>query len=147
MKLYVASSWRNTYYPDVVKRLQAEGFECYDFRNPAPGNHGFAWSEIDPCWEEWSREEFRKALHHPIAQRGFAYDANALRACDACVLVLPCNRSAHLEAGFAIGAKKPTVIYLPEPTEPELMYGLADAVVVSLEELSRALDTLRRGTP
>ena len=54
---------------------------------------------------------------------------------DAFVLLLPCNRSAHLEAGWAIGRGKPTVIYTPEPSEPELMYLLADAVVVSEGEL------------
>ena len=144
MKLYIASSWRNIFYPEVVKHLRSEGFDCYDFRNPAPDDHGFSWSEIDPNWKQWTREEFRAALHHPIARRGFTYDATALHACDACVLVLPCNRSAHLEAGVVIGAGKPVVIYLPEPTEPELMYGLADAVAISTDELTQALHQLQR---
>ena len=32
MKLYIASSWRNEYYPDVVKTLREAGHEVYDFR-------------------------------------------------------------------------------------------------------------------
>lgn len=32
--IYVASSWRNPYYPEVVNRLKAEGHDVYDFRNP-----------------------------------------------------------------------------------------------------------------
>lgn len=139
MKLYIASSWRNIYYTETVKHLRAEGFDCHDFQNPAPDDHGFSWSEIDPNWKEWSREEVRASLQHPIARRGFTYDATALRACDACVLVLPCNRSAHLEAGFVLGAGKPVVIYLPEPIEAELMYGLADTIAVSTKELTQAL--------
>ena len=47
-KIYVASSWRNQYYPDVVKKLREYGHEVYDFRNP-PHNHGaFLWKNIDP---------------------------------------------------------------------------------------------------
>jgi nucleoside 2-deoxyribosyltransferase len=49
---------------------------------------------------------------------------DALEDCDACVLVMPCGRSAHLEAGFAIGAGKPTAILISEG-EPELMYKMA----------------------
>ena len=33
-KIYVASSWRNEYYPEVVAKLREAGHEVYDFRNP-----------------------------------------------------------------------------------------------------------------
>lgn len=33
MHIYVASSWRNTYYPEVVQALRDAGHEVYDFRN------------------------------------------------------------------------------------------------------------------
>ena len=36
-RIYVASSWRNAYYPEVVKRLREYGHEVYDFRNPPQG--------------------------------------------------------------------------------------------------------------
>ena len=36
-KIYVASSWRNAFYPDVVKALREAGHEVYDFRNPPTG--------------------------------------------------------------------------------------------------------------
>ena len=32
MHIYVASSWRNTYYPEVVQALRDAGYEVYDFR-------------------------------------------------------------------------------------------------------------------
>jgi hypothetical protein len=50
-----------------------------------------------------------RMLSHPAAEDGFALDMGALEWCDACVLVLPCGRSAHLEAGWAAGAGKFTV--------------------------------------
>lgn len=45
--IYVASSWRNSYYPDVVDRLRGEGHKVYDFRNPPHGGGGFTWRDID----------------------------------------------------------------------------------------------------
>lgn len=144
MNIYVASSWRNAIQPSVVHALRAAGHEVYDFKNPAPGEHGFSWSEIDPEWKRWSPEKFRVALTHPVAQHGFSLDMDALKRCDACVLVMPCGRSAHLELGWATGAKKLTVVYFPlltEPEsdasfpEPELMYAMCDHVCISLDEV------------
>lgn len=57
-KIYVASSWRNTYYPSVVESLQAAGHEVYDFRNPPQGGHGFHWTAIDPNCSEWTFAEY-----------------------------------------------------------------------------------------
>ena len=39
-RVYVASSWRNQYFPEVVKRLREAGHEVYDFRNPPHGGAG-----------------------------------------------------------------------------------------------------------
>ena len=46
-KIYVASSWRNPYFPEVVEALRAAGHEVYDFRNPPHGGAGFHWTDID----------------------------------------------------------------------------------------------------
>lgn len=40
-KIYVASSWRNSFQLDVVSFLRNEGHEVYDFKNPPHGNGGF----------------------------------------------------------------------------------------------------------
>lgn len=48
MKIYLASSWRNQYQAEVLASLRGAGFEVYDFKNPAPGNVGFSWKQIDP---------------------------------------------------------------------------------------------------
>lgn len=134
MKIYVASSWRNDYQPDVVYGLRQLEHEVYDFRNPAPGDNGFHWSQIDPKWDSWSVAEFINGLTHPLALDGFAKDSAAMQSADACVLVLPCGRSAHLEAGYFVGAGKPLLI-LMERIEPELMYKMADSIHVGLGSL------------
>lgn len=112
MKIYVASSWRNLDQPHVVDALRKAGHEVYDFKNPGPNKKGFAWSDIDPNWQNWSSGQFIEALKHPIAEKGFDNDFEAMQWADACVMVMPCGRSAHVEAGWMQGAGKPTIALL-----------------------------------
>ena len=157
MKLYVASSWRNSDQPDVVRLLRGAGHEVYDFRHPPGGDHlGFSWSDTldDPNelpWQEWDADRYLAALRSPIAHAGFASDFGAMQWADAGVLVLPCGRSAHLEAGWMLGAGKPVWILLDEIgglvspangfANPELMYLVAgvDKLVRSIDELIEAI--------
>lgn len=134
MNIYVASSWRNLLQTGIVAVLRKAGHEVYDFRNPAPGNNGFGWSQIDPNWQNWTPDEYRKSLNHEIAQRGFKYDMDALRSCDACVLVLPSGRSASWEFGWAIGAGKRGAVIMLEKCEPELMY-LGNPILTSMDDV------------
>ena len=133
-RVYVASSWRNQAQPEVVRLLRNDGHAVYDFRNPRPGNTGFGWSQIDPNWEGWDPETYRKLLDHPIAKAGFASDFNAMKWADTFVLVLPCGRSAHLELGWACGMGKQTLVLL-DKMEPELMIKMADHLCLSLDEV------------
>jgi hypothetical protein len=136
MKLYVASSWRNEIYPEVVRRLRACDHEVYDFREPVPGQRGFHWSAISSGWLHWEPKVFRDALKHPLAEEGYASDWKAMQWAEGAVLVLPSGRSAHIEAGYFIGAKKPLFVLLAHQ-EPELMYKLTDheRIATSIEEL------------
>lgn len=134
MRIYVASSWRNLLQPGIVLALRRCGHEVYDFRHPAPGVSGFAWSEIDPEWEAWDPVKYRAALQHPIAKRGYSYDIDALRGCDCCVLVLPSGRSASWEFGYAMGQGKRGVVVQFDRVEPELMYREAE-LVATMDEL------------
>lgn len=141
-RIYVASSWRNSIQQEIVAALRIAGHEVYDFRNPAPGQHGFAWSEVNREWLKWSPEQFAVDLYsgHPAVERGFAHDKSALDWADTCVLVLPCGRSAHLEAGYAAGQGKHTIFYLhPDKFEPELMYRLGHGCVTTLPRLLEVL--------
>ena len=135
-RIYVASSWRNQHYPEVVERLRAAGHEVYDFRHPPHGGNGFRWTEIDPvALTDWGFADYAEGLHHPLAERQFAADLEALEWADTCVLVLPSGRSAHTEAGWMAGAGRRVVAYIPEMVEPELMYKLFDAVVGTIDDL------------
>lgn len=135
MNIYVASSWRCQLQQGVVLTLRAAGFEVYDFKNPKPGDNGFRWSEIDPAWQQWTAAHYIEALAHPVADAGFKSDFDAMLQADACVLVLPCGRSAHLEAGWFCGRGKPVYILTQDGQEPELMYKMATKVVWSMQDL------------
>jgi hypothetical protein len=140
MKIYLASSWRNSYQPQALDDLRAAGHEVYDFRNPPGGiENGFRWTEIDPNWQKWTTAEYRTALLHPLARRGFNSDFDGMKWADVGVLLLPCGRSAHLELGWMAGAGKQTIIWTRDGEEPELMALLASYICGSLHEVLHAL--------
>lgn len=152
MKIYVASSWRNEITPNVVSLLRKEGFEVYDFKNP-PEKPGFSWSEIDPDWQNWSFEQYKEALSHSRSVEGFYSDFNAMQAADVCVLVLPCGASAHIEAGYFVGAGKKLIILIPSGPyigklkfEAELMYKMADLVTNRATEIIAELNKFSKTT-
>jgi hypothetical protein len=149
LKVYVASSWRNEVAQQgVVANLRAAGHEVYDFRNPhATGvnsngakGRGFGWKEVDPDWQNWTPEQFKSALSSQLAIDGFNSDLDALKWCDACVMVpgKTAGRSMHLELGFVAGMGKPTAILLSDG-EPELMYRMA-TLCLSIGEVVEFLD-------
>lgn len=141
MKIYVASSWRNEDQPALVSLLRVDGHDVYDFRNP-PNRSGFAWGDLDLDWQSWTGKQYIEHLEHPDAIAGFNADMDGLIAADACVLLLPCGRSAHLEAGYAAGAGKPLAIVLDskQAIEPELMYKMAGLITDDWGELVSWLD-------
>ena len=140
-KIYVASSWRNEFYADVVSSLRAAGHDVYDFRNPPSGDEGFKWSCVAEDYMDWAPQEYRKQLMHPKAVRQFDNDIRAMESCDVCVLVLPCGRSAHTEAGWFAGRGREVYAYIPVRQEPELMYKLFTGVCCTMDELLEALAT------
>lgn len=127
-KLYVASSWRNPDQPQVIDLLRAWGHEVYDFRNPAPGNKGFAWRDVfgvlPPDSKGWalSPAEYATGLQHPVAVAGYELDRDAIRWCEELLMLEPCGKSASWELGYAFGLGKSTAVLLTGiVTEPELM--------------------------
>lgn len=139
MRIYVASSWRNDRQPQVVASLREHGHEVYDFKNPTENDKGFHWSEIDSKWNQWTLSEYLSGLSHPLAVSGFNRDWKAMQWASCCVLVLPCGRSAHLEAGWFVGNGKPLLI-LTDKIEPELMYKMADSIHENIESVIARLE-------
>ena len=94
-----------------------------------------AWSDDLQDWKMFSKLD--KCALQPNYAKEFA---EALKWADTCVLVLPCGRSAHTEAGWMAGARKRVIAYIPEMVEPELMYKLFDQVVGNLDDLVKCFE-------
>ncbi len=148
-RIYLASSWRNKYHFDLWNKLVLK-HQVYNFKGtlgPAgktgPQPTAFSWAELDPHWEDWDTKTYRDALYFPRASQGYLGDLRGMEWADTCVLLLPCGRSAHLEAGYMKGRSKRLIIYIPERQEPDLMYLLADNIVLSEDELFAVLENGR----
>ena len=140
-KIYLASSWRNKQQPAILAMLRDMEHEVYDFRNPALDNKGFSWKQCEGINMHNMALYVRHITKNSAAQAGFRLDRDALHWCDTCVLLLPCGRSAHLEAGYAMGQGKETFVLLNEDGfEPELMYLLGDHICETDDDLRVALN-------
>jgi hypothetical protein len=141
LKIYVASSWRNELQPRVVSTLRSAGHEVHDYKESASGHGEPTVEQVDDLTRmRFEPARFRELLtQHPMARSLFEKDMGALRACDACVLVLPCGKSAHLELGWAVGAGKRTLVLLQGECEPDLMYKMVDRLCLSVDEVVQTL--------
>ena len=134
-RIYLASSWRNTTQPIFLRMLRDAGHEVYDFRNPENAS-GFQWKSLDPEWQNWTAREYRvNLLKNPLASHGYLNDMRAMEWADTCVLLLPCGRSAHLEAGWFAGRGKRLIILTQDGEEPELMALMANHICISPREV------------
>jgi hypothetical protein len=99
-----------------------------------------SWRNIyQPSVVEQLRADGHEVYVFRNSDVGFESDYAAMQWADTCVLVLPCGRSAHAEAGWMAGQGKRTLVYIPEPIEPELMYLMFGQVCLSMSELREAL--------
>lgn len=138
--IYLASSWRNLELAlGLTALIRAWGHEVICFGERGRDGFRFHWRQVEP---NRARLTSRSLLASPLAQRAVERNRSRLDRADTCLLLLPCNRGAHLEAGFAVGrGKRLVVVGRFLPGEFELMYGLADALVSidDLDELRRSL--------
>lgn len=144
MRIYVASSWRNEYYVSLICDLIGEGHEIWNWRKPPTGGAGFGWQQVGlPDYQHGdkvSNHDWRALLRHPVAQSGFASDLAGMNWCDVGVLLHPCGRSAHLEAGWLAGRGKKVHVLALEPVEPDLMVlALNGAICGSVLDLIKAV--------
>lgn len=125
-KVYLASSWKNAAEVcEVAKILRHYGLEVYDFTDPRCGGYMFSRNDL-PDSETLDNIS---CLQLEQAKRAFAEDKKMIDWADVVLLILPSGRSAHLEAGYAVGRGKKLVIVGDHPPgEFDVMYGFADLV-------------------
>jgi len=141
MKIYIATSWKNeSVAKGVANILRIDGHEVDCFCDPSSGRYVFHWTEFVKTEDELKNYDAISFLNDPRTQRAFKEDKGFIDWCDAVVMIHPCGRSAHLEAGYAKGSGKKLYMWGIFPKgEFDVMYGFADATFRSAD-----LDMLRQ---
>jgi nucleoside 2-deoxyribosyltransferase len=141
MNIYLASSWKNAKEVNMTaKLLRIEGFAVDAFCDSSGGRFVFSFNELPGSGY---RHNARTILGEPLVQMAFAEDKKWLDWADAVILILPSGKSAHLEAGYAVGKGKFLIIYQPEGLplgEFDVMYGFANLITSSITEAITFLD-------
>lgn len=134
-KIYVCSSWKNPYYETTIDCLREHSLFVWDWKNPPSGAGGFSWGDAFITDTEIRAGDMLAGLSHRRAWEGFLLDKHGIDQADKVILLLPSGRSAHLEAGYAVGAGKPLCIYMPELEGPDLMYKFAEDIIDNIEDV------------
>lgn len=134
MKLYLASSWKNeTMVLDMAKLFRIYDHQVDAFCDPSKGRFVFNYEDLNGI----ENMNAQNALQNQLVQKAFKEDQKWIDWADGVILILPAGRSAHLEAGYAVGQGKFLIIYQDHfPNgEFDVMYGFADLVTSNLDEI------------
>lgn len=135
MKIYLASSWKNSEQLNALAydlRGHIHLVDC--FCDSASGRHVFSFDKLGDI----SLMNNLTIREEDKVKEGFKMDKSYLDWCDCCVMLLPCGKSAHLEAGYAKGSGKELIIFSPGGFpfgDIDVMYGFADFITNSYDDL------------
>ena len=126
MKIYIASSWKMS---DICLSLsgliRSWGHEVDCFCDESTGRFVLDYRELGST-QELDAINF---LEFEKTQKSFIEDKKHLDWSEAVVMVLPCGKSAHLEAGYVKGQGKRLYILGEFPKgEFDVMYGFANGL-------------------
>lgn len=145
-RIYIATSWKNE---RIVRRIAAllrvKGHQVFDFTDPEnrpKGVDNFVFSAAYLTGNKTSEIDWKEFLDWPETKRAFKADKSGLDWANTVLMILPCGRNAHLEAGYGVGRGKDLFIFGSLPRgEYEAMYGFADGCYRT-EDLALLLDRL-----
>lgn len=140
-RIYVSSSWRNeTEQQKLVNTLRQHGHKVYDFTRPKGVLEKSVWDVLNINADACDYEEYLNAINNDDVIKRFTSHRDAMLCADTCVMLLPCGRSSHVEAGFMAGMNKRVIVYNPQKVwVPELMYSLFDYGTSDMDDLLEAI--------
>lgn len=139
MRIYTASSWKNEKFVKILaENLRKCGQEVYCFAEENYGQHLFNWAECTTA-----EDDGITCLKQKDSIWAYNSDKYSLDWANCCVLLNPCGRDAHLEAGYIKG-KGGKLFILGEFPKGEFsnMYHLADNLF-KLDRLQEFYDFIR----
>lgn len=127
-KIYIATSWKMAEFAiNIALALRYKGHEVDCFCDDSHGRFIFDIKDEISNYENLTNIEF---LREEKAKRAFKEDKKWIEWCNALILLLPCGKSSHLEAGYAKGIGKEIIIIGAFPKgDLDVMYGFADSLV------------------
>lgn len=134
MRIYIASSWKlETVLKVIAKQLRKiEGLEVDLFCDPKSGRYIFYIDDLPIPREGLTALTL---LQYWQVHKAADSDYSAIDWCDTLLLILPCGKSAHFEAGYAHGKGK-TVYVAPLEDYPlgdvDACYARVDIMFPSL---------------
>ena len=143
-RFYVAGEWSNPAGRHLVSTLRHAGqvvFHSDDL------DEAYTWMRSHgPSAVELAgpREFVVRTRNRDVAGRA-RVETVALEESDVFVLIVPAPRSADALFGWALAQQLPTIVLHTGPTEPELMYSLADRVITDLNEFDDAIESIMEG--
>ena len=142
VKIYIASSWKNEInVKSLASLLRLWGHEVDCFCDASTGRYVFHFSEVGPL----DQIDAISFLQDHRAQKAFVEDKRRIDWADIIVMVHPCGKSSHLEAGYGKGIGKKLFMLGSFPKgEFDVMYGFADGLFRELEQLKQALGKQNR---
>lgn len=126
----------------IANLLKHDGHKVDCFCDPSSGRYVFHWTEFVEKEEDLKNYNAISFLDDPRTQRAFIEDKKWIDWAEAVVMLHPCGKSAHLEAGYAKGRGKLLYMWGKWPKgEFDVMYGFADRLFDEdeLEELREIL--------
>ena len=148
VKIYLASSWKRKETVIMLHDILAkEGHEVDSFCSTDGERVSFEWDKlVGIMYNEGidlrSIDAVSMADHWRV-QEAFKEDKKWIDWADVLILLMPCGRSSHLEAGYAVGkGKKMYIVGGFEKGEFDTMYGFADGMY-DYDDIHKLLETLK----
>lgn len=144
-KLYVASSWDHPQQPALVEKLRDRGFEVYNYREINENGNKSILDQLEINKMAVFSSVMLDVMDMARMQDEFKKHIEKLQEADACVLLLPCGRSAHMEASYMKGLGKKVYVFSSyyDKIKPEFLYPLFDGFYIFYENLYRELEKLK----
>lgn len=136
MDIYIASSWKNKEaVRNLAEFLRSKGFEVDDFTDDSRGRYVFHW--MDVC-ADLDRINAKAFMEDGRTKKACNEDIKLIKWCDVLIMLCPCGKSSHLEAGYAKGLGKKTYLFAPNgfpPGDFEVMYCLFNGLYSNIDKL------------
>ena len=152
-KVYIATSWSNEHYDEVREFVTSAGLDVSDWRQEPfrfSDCKGGAGAELAGDWQDWPYEAWhQRAFEDDHVTWGAEKDWKLLAQSEAVILAMPCGRSAHMEAGVAIGTSRPVLIWYPDKKQswdgPDLIHTWAQTITADRHVLRKWLADVSTG--